>query len=143
MRLTYILAVAATVMALDLVPATASATPGEGVAGETLAEARIGDKDYILTRITIAPGGTTGWHYHDGEPYGIITEGTLTHYASDCAIDGIYNAGDTLIEPSGSGYVHMARNLGSVPMVLLALFVNPVGSPLSHDVPPPNCAQSP
>lgn len=142
MRRLYRIALAATsaALVLGLAPATAAATPSEGVTGEILAQATVGGQDYILRRITIAPGGTTGWHFHDGMLYGLVTEGTLTHYKSDCTTDGIYNAGGTIVEPSGHGYVHMGRNLGPTPMVLHVLYVNPVGSPLSEDAPAPGCA---
>src|SRR4026207_474384 len=30
--------------------------------------------------ITIAPGGTTGWHMHPGPHLIVVTEGTLTYY---------------------------------------------------------------
>lgn len=46
--------------ALGLAPVTGSSSPSEGVTGEVIAQAAVGDKAYILRRITIAPGGTTG-----------------------------------------------------------------------------------
>ncbi|MDH6679686.1 quercetin dioxygenase-like cupin family protein [Rhodococcus sp. LBL1] len=133
-------AIGSVTMALGLAPATASATPSEGVTGEILAQATVGGRDYVLRRITIAPGGTTGWHFHDGMLYGIVTQGSLTHYRSDCTIDGVYNAGGTIVEPSGHGYVHMGRNLRPTPMVLQVLYVDPAESPLAEDAPAPGCA---
>ncbi|CAM3202476.1 cupin [Prescottella defluvii] len=133
-------ATATVLLALGLFPAAAAATPSEGVTGEILGQATVGDRDYVLRKITIAPGGTTGWHFHDGMLYGLVTEGTLTHYRSDCTTDGIYNVGGTIVEPSGPGYVHMGRNLDPTPMVLHVLYVNPTGSPLSEDAPAPGCA---
>ncbi|RVW08017.1 cupin [Prescottella agglutinans] len=100
---------------------TAAATPSEGVIGEILAQATVDGRDYVLRRITIASDGTTGWHFHDGMLCGLVTEGTLTHYKSDCRVDGVYNVGGTIVEPSGHGYVHMGRNLGPTPMVLHVL----------------------
>jgi quercetin dioxygenase-like cupin family protein len=37
-------------------------------------------QSYIVTDITIAPHGSTGWHWHRGE-IRIVQAGTLTHYA--------------------------------------------------------------
>ncbi len=39
-------------------------------------------KDYVTRELTVAPpGGTTGWHYHPpGQVFGVIKQGTLTHY---------------------------------------------------------------
>ncbi|QCQ93642.1 cupin domain-containing protein [Rhodococcus sp. SGAir0479] len=130
----------AAVAALGLVPATVSATPSEGVSGEILARTTVAGHDYILRKVTIAPGGTTGWHFHDGMLYGVVAEGRLTHFRSDCTIDGVYDVAGTIVEPSGDGYVHMGRNLDAVPMVLYVLYVDPAGSPLSEDAPAPGCA---
>ena len=33
--------------------------------------------DLIVRQITIAPGGSTGWHYHSGTLLGIVQKGTL------------------------------------------------------------------
>ncbi len=96
-------------------------------------------KDYILRQITIDPGGSTGWHFHDGRLYALIAQGTLSHYRSDCSVDGIYSAGNTLIEPSGSDHVHIGNNSQTTPLVLEVVYVNPAGSPLSEDAAPPNC----
>jgi len=131
--------VAAGVVALAAMPATAQATPSSGVTGTIIAKTTIGGKDYILREITIAPGGSTGWHFHDGTLYALVERGTLTHNASTCAVDGVFHAGDTIVEPSGSMHVHIGRNLGTTPLVLEVLYVDPAGSPLSEDAPNPGC----
>src|SRR5690349_14801086 len=86
---------------------------------------------------TPAPGGSTGWHWHTGQLYGAINEGTLTHYAGDCSVDGVYPAGAGVFEPSGADHVHIGRNLGDVPLVMHVLYVLPAGSALSEDAPDP------
>jgi quercetin dioxygenase-like cupin family protein len=53
----------------------------------------VGDQDYILREITVEPGGSTGWHHHDGTLYGVIRKGTLSHFGSTCGSDGVYQAG--------------------------------------------------
>jgi quercetin dioxygenase-like cupin family protein len=131
--------VAAGVVALAAVPATAQATPSSGVTGTIIAKTTIGGKDYILREITIAPGGSTGWHFHDGTLFGVVERGTLTHNESNCAVDGVFHAGDTIVEPSGANHVHIGRNLGTTPLVLEILYVDPAGSPLSEDAPNPGC----
>jgi hypothetical protein len=50
--------------------------------GDTLASTR---------EITISPGGSTGWHWHDGKLIGAVKQGTRTHNVSDCSVDGRYN----------------------------------------------------
>jgi quercetin dioxygenase-like cupin family protein len=122
-----------------LVPGSAAATPGVGVQGVVMSQATLNGKDYISREITIAPGGTTGWHYHPGQVFGVIREGTLTHYEGDCSVDGVYNAGDAITERSGTGYIHEGRNEGSTPLVMWVLYIDPAGSPLAVDMPNPGC----
>ncbi|WP_043664153.1 cupin domain-containing protein [Streptomyces xylophagus] len=130
-------AVAAAVL---LIGGTAQATPaGPGVTAKLISQTTIGDTDYTLREITIPPGQATGWHYHDGPLYGFVKQGTLSHFDSDCASDGVYKAGSTIQEPAGSDHVHIGRNLGNTPLVLDVLYVLPHGSPFSEDAPNPGC----
>ena len=66
------LAAAAAVPASMLLPATAIATPPVGADVATLAQSTVDGVDYITREITIQPGGSTGWHYHDGRVFGVI-----------------------------------------------------------------------
>jgi quercetin dioxygenase-like cupin family protein len=119
--------------------APACATPGVGVAAETLSQATVDGHDYITKQITIAPGGSTGWHWHPGRVFGVIRAGTLTHDFADCSVDGIYSAGAPITEGSGPDHVHIGRNLGTEPVVMWVVYVDPAGSPLSVDAPNPGC----
>lgn len=133
--------IAPAVAGLLLMAGPAAATPpGPGVSGVILAQTTAHGRDYILREITIPPGQATGWHFHDGRLYGVVKAGTLSHFDSTCASDGVYRAGDRIVEPSGSSNVHIGRNLGTEPVVLDVLYVNPAGSPLSEDAPNPGCA---
>lgn len=95
--------------------------------------------DYVMREIIISPGGSTGWHFHDGRLFGMIKMGTLTHNTAQCQLDGVYNPGDSISEPSGPDHAHIGRNLGTVPVVLQVLYIKPAGSPLSQDAPDPGC----
>jgi quercetin dioxygenase-like cupin family protein len=134
------LAVVATAAVLTFAPLAANATPPSGVTGTILAQYTAGGKDYIVRQITIAPGGSTGWHYHDGTLYALVAKGTLTHTDFDCTTTDVYPTGSRFIEPSGADHVHIGRNLGSTPVVLDVLYVDPAGSPLSEDAPNPGCS---
>ncbi|MFJ4655841.1 cupin domain-containing protein [Nocardia sp. NPDC088792] len=122
-----------------IAPGGAQATPARGITGTTLSAFTSGNTDYALRELTIAPGGGTGWHFHDGNLYGVVRSGTLTHYDSSCAVDGTYGPGATIVEPSGHGYIHMGRNAGREPVVLDVLYVLPSGSPMFEDAPNPGC----
>ena len=122
-----------------LAPGTASATPASGVSAVTISQTTVGGRDYILREITIQPGGSTGWHYHDGTLHAVVEQGTLTHTESDCTTTATYGKDAFFIEHSGSSNVHIGRNLGRAPVVLDVLYVDPVGSPLSESVLNPGC----
>jgi len=117
-------------------PAAAHATE-PGVEVETLSQNTVGGVDYVISRITIDPGAATGWHYHVGEVFGFIKDGTMTHYGAGCAVDGIYPAGAPVKEGVGPGFVHNGRNEGATPLVMEVTYINPAGSPLSVGVPAP------
>jgi len=142
MRCIRLLVLSAMVVFIAWCPPPASAGPNRGVTSTLLNQSTLDGRDYITREITIAPGGSTGWHWHDGELIGVVKQGTLTHSMSDCSVDGVYNAGDPVIEHSGSDHVHIGRNLGTVPIILQVIYVDPVGKPLAEDAPDPGCGFS-
>lgn len=129
---------AALLTAGTAVPA-ADATQARGVTGVILARATIGATDYILREITIAPGGSTGWHYHDGTLTAVIRRGALNHYDATCRPDMAGGPGDIIVEQAGITHVHIERNTGTEPQILDVLYVLPVGSPLAEDASNPGC----
>jgi mannose-6-phosphate isomerase-like protein (cupin superfamily) len=120
-------------------PGTASATPSTGVEARTISQSTVDGVDYITREITIAPGGSTGWHYHDGQVFGVIRAGTLTHDVANCTSDGVYPPGAPITEASGPGNVHVGRNLGPVPLTMWVVYIQPAGMPLAIDAPDPGC----
>jgi quercetin dioxygenase-like cupin family protein len=132
-------AAAALTMTYAAFPAAASATPTIGASAVTLSKQTVDGKDYIISDITLEPGGSTGWHTHQGRIFGFIKVGTLTHYGSDCKVDGVYKAGDPITDPTGADHVHIARNLETVPVVLEVTYVDPAGAPTADSVPNPGC----
>jgi hypothetical protein len=122
------------------VGAPAQATPpGPGVAGTITWQTTVGPTDYILREITIPAGQATGWHFHNGNLYGRVKRGTLSHFDATCESDGVYPRGTSIQEPGGPGNVHLGMNKGPGPVVLEVLYVLPAGSPLSVDAPNPGC----
>jgi quercetin dioxygenase-like cupin family protein len=118
--------------------APASATPGVNIDAVIISQATVNGVDYITKEITIQPGGSTGWHYHDGRVFGVVREGTLTRTMADCT-DVASPVGSAVTEESGSSHVHVGRNLGPVPVVLWVDYIEPGGSPQAVDVPDPGC----
>jgi hypothetical protein len=131
-------AVAATTVLLTGAPARATQA-GSGVSGTIISQRTVGQTDYILRRITIPAGQATGWHWHSGDLYGRVRQGTLCHFDATCESDGVYPAERFIHEPSGQSNVHIGVNRGKVPVVLEVLYVLPTGSALSQDAPNPGC----
>lgn len=93
--------------------------------------------EVVVQEITIAPGGTTGWHSHPGPVVVVVKAGTLTYVrASDGeCIETPYSAGTAFVDP-GQGNVHTAFNLGNENLVLIATYFDvPVGGSPRIDVP--------
>jgi hypothetical protein len=130
---------AATAPASMLWPVTAFATPSAGTEAVTISQAAVDGIDYITREITIQPGGSTGWHYHDGRVFGVIRAGTLTHNKADCTVDGVFGPGAPITEESGPNNVHIGRNLEPIPLVMWVVYIEPAGTPLSVDATDPGC----
>jgi quercetin dioxygenase-like cupin family protein len=124
--------------AVLVAPEAAEATPPSDVSATLISDVTIGSTDYVLREITIAPGGSTGWHYHDGPVLGLMRSGTLTHVDSDCSV-ATYRTGQIIIEPKGADHVHIGRNDTAAPVVLDALYILPAGAPFAEDAPDPGC----
>ncbi|GGK62415.1 MULTISPECIES: cupin domain-containing protein [Streptomyces aurantiacus group] len=127
---------------------SALATPGSGVTGTILAKGTSagtlkvkakGRTDVIVRSITIAPGGSTGWHYHSGQLIAVVKSGTLTRTLQDCSVE-VTPTSTSFIEPAGARHVHIGRNLGTEPVELYVTYLVPEGSPLSVDADAPACA---
>lgn len=120
--------------------APAAAAPGVTV--EELSKNTVDGVEYLVAKITVAPGSGTGWHYHPGDVFGYIREGTMTHWdtsggGGNCAVDAVYETGEPVKEGIGPGFVHNGRNEGPTPLVMEVVYINPVGTPLSVEVPGP------
>jgi quercetin dioxygenase-like cupin family protein len=132
----FALVAAATVPASTALSATAYATPPVVAEAVVISQSTVDGIDYITREITIQPGGSTGWHYHDGRTFGVVREGTLTRTMEDCS--EVVSPTDVGVTEE-SGHVHVGRNLGPVPAVLWVLRIAPAGTPSSVDVPSPGC----
>jgi quercetin dioxygenase-like cupin family protein len=130
-----------------MVPAAVGATPGSGASGtvlgkgtshDTLEVSSNGRTDVVFRHVVLAPGGSTGWHYHPGELIAVVHKGTLTRTLEDCSVEAS-SAGQALVEPSGDRHIHIGRNLGTEPVELYITYVIPAGAPLSIDATDPGC----
>jgi hypothetical protein len=103
--------------------------------------------DIVVARITLTPGGSSGWHSHPGGAIAIIQQGEVTFYTPvaksddkqgqsqsdeegggrhpNCVITR-YTAGQSFVELPGE--VGFAKNTGSIDTIIVATFPGvPVG----------------
>ncbi|MFC9330481.1 cupin domain-containing protein [Kitasatospora sp. NPDC057015] len=90
----------------------------------------------VVQTITLAPGASTGWHYHPGRVDVVVLSGTLTRTLHDGRTE-VSEAGDRLVELPGPVHVHVGRNHGEQPVVLVATYDIPDGCPTAVAVAAP------
>jgi len=97
--------------------------------------------DIAVANISVAVGGSSGWHYHPGPVLVVVKTGVITFYRADdpnCA-GTRYPAGTSFTEEGGA--VGNARNEGAVEVTSVATFFAPPGSALRFDAAKPeNCS---
>jgi quercetin dioxygenase-like cupin family protein len=100
--------------------------------------------DVVMVRITVDPGGSSGWHSHPGGAIIIVEQGTLTVYSPvghRCRTT-TYSAGQAFIERPGE--VDDVFNTSTVPYVLYVTFPRvPPGGATRIDEPAPGTCQVP
>ncbi|HZM72671.1 MAG TPA: cupin domain-containing protein [Candidatus Polarisedimenticolia bacterium] len=93
--------------------------------------------EVAVQEVTIAPGGTTGWHSHPGPVVVIVKAGALTYVREDHGqcFETVYPAGTAFVDP-GQGHVHTAFNRGTENLVLMATYFDvPAGTSPRIDEP--------
>src|SRR4051794_23714637 len=95
------------------------------------ADVSVAGREAVIARVEIAPGAAAGRHTHPGDEISYVLEGE-----GEILIDGQparkIKAGDGLVIPSGAR--HDARNTGTVPLKLAAIYVVEKGKPLATPV---------
>ena len=135
----FTLALVAALLGAALVAAAAAiATPSSGLTSEILGRVTMEDRlsvnrsgiavrttkpvEVVTQRVTLARGGTTGWHHHPGINFVSVVQGALTSYDATCKPRTI---------SAGSGFthstrdVHVARNEGSTAAIFFVTYVKP------------------
>jgi quercetin dioxygenase-like cupin family protein len=84
-----------------------------------------GALDALMLQITIAPGGTGGWHTHAGPLISVVKQGTLTIIDAKCKRQDI-TAGHAFISPGSSPIKD--ENRGTVPVAFNVTFLIPHGA---------------
>ncbi|WP_149359646.1 cupin domain-containing protein [Lolliginicoccus suaedae] len=95
--------------------------------------------DVTLRRIDVAPGGFTGWHWHEGMVYGYVAAGTLTRVFADCS-EAQDPAGSVFQEVRGEDAVHQGVNRGDGVLTVFVVYTAERGEPSTIDAEAPACA---
>jgi quercetin dioxygenase-like cupin family protein len=98
---------------------------GKALAAGTMQAAAVRSKGgaMVLESVRIAPGGNLGWHTHGSPVAVVVTSGTLTVFDPSIAKCSPFTVekGQAFIEPAN--HVHLARNDGSTPATLYAMYL--------------------
>ena len=83
-------------------------------------------KETVVYSLTLAPGGSTGWHTHPGAVIFVVKSGTLTQYGLDgpaCTAQTLV-AGQAYIAPAHAHHPHLIRNDGTEPLEVIVTAFN-------------------
>ena len=100
----------------------------------TKADVSVPNREAVVARVEIAPGGESGWHTHSGDEISYVTEGELTLMIAGQPARKV-EAGEALVIPAGT--VHNVKNEGTTPVKLIGVFVVEKGKPLANPVSEP------
>lgn len=140
-------ALGALLAVITVVQFRANATPPSGLTNVLLARGNDGSDgtiplqvgtDIVMSKITVVPGGSSGWHSHPGGAIVVVNTGSLTVYrsiGSQCQV-ATYGAGQAFVERPGE--VDDVLNTGTIPYVLFVTFPRvPQGGSARTDEPDP------
>lgn len=130
----------------------ALATPPKGLNRTDLAKGTLsesmkletgGPTDVYMRRVTVEPGGTTGWHSHPGAEVNVVTKGAVTIFFGDdptCAGHPIQTGAASFVP---GGRVHLGVNDGTEPAELYVTAYLPKDSqPVKDEAQPVQCSRS-
>jgi len=102
---------------------------------KTKADSTIG-----VDRLTVVPGGQSGWHTHAGATLVTVTVGEIVWYdgANPLCTSTTYHVGDGFVEPAN--HVHLVRNTTGATAEFTAVQIRPAGTAPRIDADKPtNC----
>ena len=94
----------------------------------TKADVSVPNREAVIARVEVAPGGVAGWHTHPGDEISYVMEGEATLLIAGQAPRKV-TAGEAFVIPGG--VVHNAINNGTVTVKLVGVYVVEKGKPLA------------
>jgi quercetin dioxygenase-like cupin family protein len=129
-----VLAAASVIVVLGTIGIAVAQAPGLTRTVVTTADVSVPNREAVVARVEIAPGGVAGWHTHPGDEISYVTDGELTLMLAGQAPRKVA-AGQGFVIPAGT--VHSAKNDGAMATKLVGVYVVEKGKPLATPAPAP------
>lgn len=100
----------------------------------TKGDVSVPDREAVIARVEVAPGGVAGWHTHPGDEISYVSEGEATLMIAGQPPRKVA-AGEGFVIPAG--VVHNAKNDGATSVKLVGVYVVEKGKPLASPAPEP------
>jgi quercetin dioxygenase-like cupin family protein len=100
----------------------------------TRADVSVPNREAVIARVEVAPGGVSGWHTHPGDEISYVAEGEATLMIAGQAPRKV-SAGEGFVIPAG--VVHNAKNDSANAVKLVGVYVVEKGKPLASPAPEP------
>ena len=92
------------------------------------------NREAVIARVEIAPGGVAEWHTHPGDEISYVADGDIVLFVAGQPPRKI-SKGEGFVVPAG--IVHSAKNEGTTPIKLVGVYVVEKGKPLASPAPAP------
>ena len=99
------------------------------------ADVSLPNRQAVVARVEVAPGGVAAWHTHPGDEISYVIEGEAVLLVAGQPPRQVA-AGQAFVVPAG--VVHSARNDGSVAAKLVGVYVVEKGQPLASPASAPS-----
>jgi hypothetical protein len=140
--------VAAGALAAGLAGTSASASPPVGATVETILTGAFNQpttvhsenaKDFVIQKLTLQPGGETGWHWHPGVVVLTVEKGALTRVTKTkrgCTVE-TFTAGTSFIK-QGTDVLNGYNRTSEVTEITVT-YIKPENTPLRYEATDPGC----
>lgn len=92
------------------------------------------NREAVIARVEIAPGGIADWHTHPGDEISYVADGDIVLFVAGQPPRKI-SKDEGFVVPAG--IVHSAKNEGITPIKLVGVYVVEKGKPLASPAPAP------
>jgi quercetin dioxygenase-like cupin family protein len=100
----------------------------------TQADVSVPNREAVVARVELKPGGVVGWHTHPGDEASYVTDGETTLLVAGQPPRKVV-VGEGFVIPAG--VVHSAKNEGNSATKLVVVYIVEKGKPLASPAPAP------